>query len=136
MEGSMLKTFAAKGNTTTNKIRKKHVRDGIFGVDYTTKAGIKRCEFYHDGFVRKDEAGPTSVDILPQYRKYDKPNSFASRLKAGVCELCGTQTADIRIHFVRTLKELSGKTEGQLLMMKRRRKSLVLCPACHEKEHA
>ena len=136
MERSMLKTFAAKGTTTVNKIRKKHERDGIFGVDYTTKAGMKRCEFYHDGFVRKEEPAPASVDILPQHRKYAKPNSFASRLQAGICELCGAQTTDIRIHMVKTLKELTGKSEGELLMMKRRRKSLVLCPACHEKEHA
>jgi hypothetical protein len=136
MEHSMKKTFAAKGTTTVNKIRKKHERNGVFGVDYTTKAGEKRCEFYHDGFVRKDEPAPAYVDILPQYRKYDKPNSFASRLKAGACELCGTQTRDIRIHMVRTLKELTGKTEAELLMMKRRRKSLVLCPMCHKKEHA
>jgi len=136
MERSMLKTFAAKGDTTINKIRKKHERDGIFGVDYTNKAGKQRCEFYHDGFVRKEEAAPASVDILPQHRKYVKPNSFAARLKAGVCELCGIQTKDIRIHMVRTLKELTGKTEAELLMMKRRRKSLALCPACHGKEHA
>jgi len=136
MERSMLKTFAAKGTTTINKIRKKHERDGIFGVDYVTKAGKKRCEFYHDGFVRKEEAAPASVDILPQHRKYAKPNSFASKLKAGACEVCGTQTADIRIHMARTLKELTGNTEAELLMMKRRRKSLALCPACHEKEHA
>ena len=136
MERSMLKTFAAKGNTTINKIRKKHERDGIFGVDYTNKAGRQRCEFHHDGFARKEEAAPAFVDILPQHRKYVKPNSFASRLKAGVCELCGNQTKDIRIHMVRTLKELTGKTEAELLMMKRRRKSLALCPLCHEKEHA
>ena len=105
-------------------------------MGYVNKAGKQRCEFYHGGFVRKEEAAPASVDILPQHRKYDKPNSFARRLKAGVCELCATQTDDIRIHFIRALKELTGKTEAELLMMKRRRKSLVLCPACHEKEHA
>jgi len=136
MESSMLKTFAAKGNTTINKILKKHKKDGIFRVEYTNKAGKQCCEFYHDGFVRKEVAAPAFTDILPPYRKYDKPNSLAGKLKAGVCELCGAITKDIRIHYVRTLKELTGKTEAELLMMKRRRKSLALCPTCHEKEHA
>lgn len=53
MEGSMLKTFAAKFNATVNKIRKKYKKDGVFGAYYDTKAGRKRCEFYHDGFERK-----------------------------------------------------------------------------------
>ena len=95
---------------------------------------MRRCEFYRGGFTHKNEAMPDLVDLLPQYRKYDKPNSLANRLKAGTCELCGGKTDDIRIRHVRALKSLTGKTVGELMMMQRRRKSLALCPVCFEAE--
>ncbi len=91
MKGSFLKTLAAKGNTTCNKIRKKYERDGVIAIPYTNKSGPKLCEFYHDGFTKKKGVPPLTADTLPQYVKYDKPNSLARLLKAGICELCGVK---------------------------------------------
>lgn len=137
MKGSMLKTFANKYKSSINKILAKYEHDGVFRVPYTNKAGKQLCEFYHDGFARKEQpVVSVYLDVLPQHRKYDKVNSFARRLRAGICELCGTETSDVRILHVRTLKELTGKTPGEKLMMEKRRKSLALCPNCFEKEHA
>jgi group II intron reverse transcriptase/maturase len=135
MKGSMLKTLAAKGNTTVTKVLAKHVVDGVFVVEYSNKAGKQSREFYHDGFEKKTTPSPTFADVLPQFRKYERTNSFAKRLRAGVCEVCGAKTEDIRIHHVRTLKELTGKTVGELLMMEKRKKSLALCNDCFEAEH-
>lgn len=136
MQRSMFKTFAAKYKSTVTKIKESRMKDGVFGVEYETKSGIKRCEFYHAGFKKTRQADFAEVDILPNHRKYATANSFALRLRAGVCELCGAKVEDIRIHHVRALKELSGRTTGELLMLKRRRKSLALCCMCHDKEHA
>lgn len=133
MEGSMVKTLAAKGNTTCNKIRDKYTKEGIFGVWYDTKAGRKRCEFYHDGFKKKADLPPHGADTLPQYRKYAKPNSLAKRLTAGICELCEAKTDEIHMHHVKRLKDLTGKDELELRMMQMRRKSLALCPVCYER---
>ena len=58
-----------------------------------------------------------------------KPKSL---LKAGICELCGNKTDDIRMHHVRALKNLTGKTEAERLMLHMRRKSLALCPYCYQ----
>jgi len=130
MKGSMLKTLAAKFNSSVSKMITKYTHDGIIGVEYTTKAGIKRCEFYHDGFVKVDIPLLGQVDILPEYKSYNRPNSLAARLKAGVCELCGGKTDEIHMHHVKRLKDLTGQTEVELLMRKKRRKSLALCPEC------
>ena len=130
MSGSLLKTFAAKYKSSITKIKRQYSRNGIFGVDYTNKAGNQRCEFYHDGFRKDDTALLGQVDILPQYKRYERPNTLAARLKAGVCEYCGTKTDEIHMHHVKRLKDLTGKTEFELLMMKERRKSLALCPEC------
>ena len=133
MKGSMLKTFAAKYQSTVKKVLIERTKNGVFGVDYITKAGKKRCEFYHDGFTKKDIPLLGDVDLLPRYKRYDKPNSLAARLKAGACEFCGESTNDIHMHHVKRLKDLTGKTEFEMLMMQKRRKSLALCPDCFAK---
>ena len=136
MKGSLLRTLASKFNSSVNKMIAKYTRNGVIGVDYYTKAGKKRCEFYHDGFSRQPIALLGDVDIPPEYRRYEKPNSLSARLKAGVCEACGARTDEIHMHHVKRLKDLTGKTEFELLMMKKRRKSLALCPLCFEATRA
>lgn len=133
MKGSFLKTLAAKGNTSCNKIRKKYEQEGVISIPYVTKSGPKRCEFYHDGFTKKPTLPALTADMLPQYVKYSKPNSLARRLKAGVCELCGAETKEIHMHHVRRLKDLTGKDDLELKMMQIRRKSIALCPECYAK---
>ena len=133
MRGSFLKTLAAKGNTTRRKIRQRYERDGVISIPYTTKDGPKQCEFYHDGFTKKKDLPFLTADILPQYVKYDKPNSLARRLKAGICELCGAVTKEIHMHHVRRLKDLKSKNELELKMTQMRRKSIALCPECYAK---
>ena len=130
MKRSLHKTFAGKYRTTVSEIKKKYVRDGIFGVDYMTKDGAKRCELYHDGFVRNKDNLPDYTDVLPQYRRYQKQNGLAIQLKRKVCELCGEPAEDILMHHVRRLKDLSSERPSELLMKRIRKKSLALCPAC------
>lgn len=133
MRGSMLKTLAAKYNSSVMKILDKYTENGEFGVYYNTKTERKRCIFYHDGFRRQDKSPTLFIDTLPQYRKYVRPNSLAARLRAGVCEVCSAETRDIRMHHIKRLKDLAGRSEFELLMMEKRRKSLALCPECFEK---
>lgn len=66
-------------------------------------------------------------------RKYTSPNNNAARIKRGVCELCGQKTADIRMHHVRRLKDLTCNSDWKMLMRKMRHKSLAICETCHEK---
>ena len=135
MEYSMYKTFAAKYRTTVSKTIKKYSKNGVFGVNYETKDGIKRCEFYHDGFRRSNACELVQFDTFPQYRKYDRPNSLAARIRAGVCEYCEEHTENLCMHHVKRLADLTDKTAWEQLMKAKRRKSLALCPACYEKLH-
>ncbi|WP_353957635.1 reverse transcriptase domain-containing protein [Phocaeicola sartorii] len=97
MRYSMLKTYAGKYRTNVSKIKKKYMRGGVFRVPYDTKSGPKLCEFYHDGFRKHDEGYDNVQDTLPSYIRYDGRNTLANRLKAGICELCGNKTDDIRV---------------------------------------
>jgi group II intron reverse transcriptase/maturase len=133
MRGSLLKTLAAKYSSTVMKMITKYARNGVIGVEYFTKVGKQHREFYHDGFEKNEVVLYGDVDVLPEYKHHSRPNSLAARLRAGVCEMCGTKTREIHMHHVKRLKDLTGKTEFELLMMKKRRKSLALCPECFKR---
>lgn len=135
MEYSMYKTFACKYRSTVSKMIDKYSTDGVFAVPYSTKAGMKKCEFHHDGFKRKKEV-LLEVDTLPNYaKKHGSPHSNAARIKRGQCELCGEKSNNIRMHHVRKLKDLKGQSDWEKLMIKMRRKSLAVCKDCHDKIH-
>ncbi len=133
MRGSCLKTLAAKYNSSVMKMYKKYRSEkGDVGVNYKTKGGMKRCEFYHEGFKRNKNVAPEFVDVMPQYRGRIKQNSLAGRLKSGKCEACGASPVKVYMHHVKRLKDLNADNEFDALMMKKRRKSLALYPKCYE----
>lgn len=136
MKYSMLKTFGAKYRCQVRKIKERYVRNGDFTVSYETKSGIKVSVYYNRGFGRKKEPMFGQVDMLEDYKRYDKPNSLAARLRAKACELCGAACDNVEIHQVKRLKDLKEKSEWEIEMRRRRRKTLAVCHECHEKIHA
>ena len=137
MEYSMYKTYAGKYRTSKKKIIEKYKKNGIFGVPYTTKKGKEVIrEFYDKGFKRKelpnrylDDRQPNTITIT------GGRNGLIKRLQARVCELCGA-TDNLEMHHVRKLKDLKGKSDWEVKMIARKRKTLAVCSACHHKIHA
>ena len=136
MKYSMMKTFAFKYKTKVSKIKKKYVKNGDFTVSYETKQGLKTSVFYNQGYGKRDSSVAGQVELLPQYKRYDRPNSLARKLKTKTCELCGGYCTELEIHQVKKLKSLKGNSEWERLMLKRRRKTLAVCPKCHEQIHS
>ena len=68
-----------------------------------------------------------------------KGNALIKRLRAGRCEICEQRT-QVQTHQVRTLADPTqpGRPQptGAQLMAKIRRKTLVVCPSCHDTIHA
>lgn len=135
MKYSMLKTFGSKYRCQVRKIRERYMRDGEFTVPYVTKSGPKEATFYHGGFRKKATPSFGQVDMLEIYKKYDKPNSLAVRLHAKTCELCGCECSGLEMHQVKRLKDLKGQNEWEVVMKKLRRKTLAVCPYCHNEIH-
>ena len=135
MKYSMLKTFGSKYRCQVNKIKARYVKDGEFTVSYETKSGTKEAVYYHNGFRKKSEPMFGQIDMLDIYKKYDKPNSLAARLRAKKCELCGRDCDGLEMHQVRRLKDLKGQYEWECIMLRRRRKTLAVCPSCHIEIH-
>ncbi|WP_147539344.1 reverse transcriptase/maturase family protein [Anaerotruncus rubiinfantis] len=135
MKYSMFKTFANKYRTNVHRIKDRFFQSGNFTVEYRTKAGKKQAVYYNKGFKRKLEAMTAEVAFLPQYQKYDRFNSLKNRIKLGLCEMCGKKSNDIALHQVKRMKDLTGNSAWEILMLERRRKTLAVCPECHSKIH-
>ena len=136
MKYSMLKTFANKYRTNVNRIKARYFRNGQFTVSDETKSGKKEAVYYNGGFKRTlKPSALADVDVLPAYKKYDGVNTLRNRIKLGWCELCGKKTDNIELHQVKRLKDLTGAEPWEAMMLKRRRKTLAVCPNCHNIIH-
>lgn len=137
MKYSMYKTFACKYKTNVHEIKRRYFVNDLFTVAYDTKSGRKTTTFYKDGFKRKEKATKfDNVSELPQFSKYAKTNTLKQRVERHTCELCHKDCRNLEIHQVKKLKDLKGNAEWVLLMRKRRRKTLVVCPECHSLIHS
>ncbi len=66
-------------------------------------------------------------------------SELIARLRRGRCELC-EHRADVHVHHVSKLADLtttSGRPQPQWtqLMARKRRKTLIVCPTCHDLIH-
>lgn len=132
MEYSCLKTLAAKHKCTISKVVKKFKDgNGKWGIPYETKTGTKRCYFakYSDC---KGKADPTDTVCNAAVEYGYCRTALEQRLKAKICELCGTTESDCyEVHHVNKLKNLKGKKAWEIIMIAKRRKTLVVCKKCH-----
>ena len=137
MEYSMYKTYAAKYSTSKKKIIAKYKKNGVFAIPYTNKRGYEfKREFYDKGFKRKELPNRYLDDRLPNTIAITGGrNGLIKRLQARVCENCGA-TDNLEMHHVRKLKDLKGKSDWEIKMISRKRKTLAVCSVCHHKIHA
>lgn len=131
MEYSMYKTIARKMRCSAAKVKKKYTRDRVFGIEYETKHGTKRAEFYHDGF-RKNVPSKLDMDTMPDYRYPIRPKEVIARFMTGYCELCCKNELPVMIYQVKSLKSLAGNETWEQFMLKKRRKTLIVCEDCYK----
>lgn len=137
MRYSLYKTLAAKYRCPKSRIIAKYSDNGRFCVRFTDAKGRQRQRFFYDGGFRK-KAIPKGgdVDLQPRQVVYQNQSYMVSRLKAGVCELCGQEHTELQMHEIRNMKQLTGHDVWQQIMRDKRRKTLAVCPACHGLIHS
>jgi len=136
MKYSMYKTFACKYKTNVHEMKRRYCVNDLFTVSYETRSGTKTTTFYRDGYKRKEKATFfDNVNELPDFSKYMKTNTLKQRVERHTCELCGKDCRNLEIHQVKKLKDLKGNSDWVLLMRRRKRKTLVICPECHKMIH-
>jgi hypothetical protein len=143
---SMLKTLACKYDSTVPKMATKykatvdtpHGRRVCIQVSTDCGDGRKPLVARFGGIPLKrqkkailDDRRPTPVTV--------RRKELIIRLRAGRCELC-EQRAEVQVHHVRKLADLARPGRPQppwmKLMAMKRRKTLVVCAACHDHIHA
>lgn len=147
MQQSLTKTLASKFRITVAEVYRQcraYIRD-----EYGNRKSVLQVRVQHDGkppqiarwgaVSLRWRIEATIDDRLTPYRAINA-TELVQRLLADHCELCGSRVS-VEVHHVRALKDLNrrGRSERPLwarLMAARRRKTLVLCRACHVDVHA
>lgn len=133
MEYSMYKTFSGKLNSTVSKVISKFQRNKEFAVPYIGKNGEVRYRgFYNSGFRQRG----TSLyyrDEEPRSIKTAEP-TLIKRLMNCQCEICKSK-GEVVMFQVRNLKILKGNKDWEQIMIKKNRKTLVVCTNCNTRIH-
>ena len=144
-ETSLLKTLAAKHRSTVTKMA------AAYGAVIATPHGPRRCfqASIDRGEGRKPLVARFGGIPLKRQRKAVltdrqpapaaiRRKELITRLLAGRCEMCG-HAGLTEVHQVRKLTDLATPGQPQPgwaeLMAKRRRKTLLVCQACHDTIH-
>ena len=132
MEYSCLKTLASKHKTSLSRtIDKFNDGTGKWGVPYETKLGSKRRYFANYADCKGKGSATDYISNAAVVYGY-AVNTLENRLKAKVCELCGTTESDhYEVHHINKLKNLKGKERWEIAMIAKHRKTLVVCRDCH-----
>lgn len=136
MKYSCLKTLAAKHKSSISKVVAMY-KDGKgdWGVPYETKTGAKR-RYFANYIDCKEAKNPTDIISNAAIIYGQSVTTLEKRLKARVCELCGTTESDhYEIHHINKLKNLKGREQWEIAMLAKRRKTLVVCEKCHHEIH-
>jgi hypothetical protein len=142
---SMLKTLGAKHPSTVTKMAARHrtkieTRDGLRTCFEARKHREDRKDLVarFGGIILRQDRRAVIRDPAPAPVPYPR-KELITRLRRRECELCETGTT-VAVHQVASLKELGNPGPGQpawaALMARMRRKTLIVCAACHEHVHA
>jgi group II intron reverse transcriptase/maturase len=141
---SLLKTLASKHRSTVTKMAAKH--QAKISTPYgprtcfeavVERAGRKPLVARFGGIPLKRQKTAVINDRVPGRVTHPR-TELVTRLLTGRCEFC-EQTGQMHVHHVRKLADIDQPGPAQpmwaKLMARRRRKTLVVCAACHDHIH-
>jgi group II intron reverse transcriptase/maturase len=146
MKTSLLKTLAGKHDSSVSKMARKYAATikTPHGPRVCLQVSVDRSESRKPlvatfgGIPLKRQRNAVLIDREPA-RKTPRQRELIHRLKAGRCEMCG-RTDEVQVHQIRKLADLQEseqpeRPEWMQIMARRRRKTLVVCGACHASIH-
>ena len=144
-ETSMLKTLAAKHQSTVTKMAARHKAKVDTGDGPRTcfearrkREGKKDLVARFGGIILRQDRRAVITDPVPVPVRVPR-RELLHRLRQTGCELCETGTT-VAVHQVAGLRQLGKPGTGQpawaALMARMRRKTLIVCAPCHDWIHA
>ncbi|WP_218007767.1 reverse transcriptase/maturase family protein [Nocardia vinacea] len=144
MQTSMLKTLAGKHKSSVAKmaVRYRATAETLDGPRTCFEAarhrGNRKPQVARFGGIPLSRRKTAILHDRVPGRNPLPRKEIITRLQRSICELCGTR-GEVHIHHVAKLSELakSGphQPEWVKIMATRRRKTLVVCPPCHDLIH-
>jgi hypothetical protein len=143
---SMLKTLAGKHRSTVSKMARtfQATIDTRHGPRVCFQASVERegrkpLVSRFGGIPLKRQKKAVLDDRLPAPLTGRRHGSeLLARLRHRRCELC-EQRADVHVHHISKLADLAATGQPQppwaQLMARKRRKTLIVCPTCHDTVH-
>jgi group II intron reverse transcriptase/maturase len=145
MQSSLLCSLANRHRSTMSKMARKYkaIIDSPAGPRKCIQASINRGPgkkpmiATFGGIPLQRQKNAVIPDRNPAC-PHPRQREVVRRLLAGECELCG-QAARTQAHQIRKLSDLDQlgqeRPDWAALMAKMHRKTLMVCPACHEEIH-
>ena len=144
-ETSMLKTLAAKHQSTVSKMAARHKAKAETGDGPRTcfearrrRRGKPDLVARFGGIILRQDRRAVITEPVPVRVRVPRRELLA-RLRQRECELCETGTT-VAVHQVAGIRKLGKPKTGQpawaALMAKMRRKTLIVCSPCHDWIHA
>jgi group II intron reverse transcriptase/maturase len=146
MVTSLLKTLACKYDSTVSKMAARYTttiptpRGPRTCLQATVaRTGRKPLTATFGGIPLKRQTKAVLTDRKPAPDIIIRRKELIARLQAGRCELC-QHTGEVQVHHVGKLAHLgkpgTPRSPWAELMAKKRRKTLVVCAACHDTIHS
>lgn len=144
MSTSMLKTLAAKHQSSVVKMAARHKAKVLTPHGLRTcfearrpRTGKRELVARFGGIPLKRQRNASVNDRVPRHPRYQKKD-LVTRLGRSECEIC-EKIGQVEVHQVRKLADLGVCNPNQpawaALMAEKRRKTLIVCTACHEQIH-
>ena len=133
MERSCLLTLAYKHKDCIKSIKRGYWDGTGWSIPSPTKKNKDNRIKFVDFETYKPPRKPK--DTINEYWHHGWKTTIWHRLKAGICEYCGVPMEDKGVVYaVKRLKKL-GNEPWEQVMKQKRRKTLVVCPACNSLIH-
>lgn len=137
-QGSLWKTLAAKRRSTVSKVARSLKRGNTYALVVLGNRKNHVFPIYSLQEMQSTLITFQSVDLPPATWQFTlSQTELIQRLNAQQCEYCGDTTGPFAVHHIRKLADVEkGKALWQIMMIRRQRKTLVMCVPCHQKLHA
>ncbi len=134
-QDSLLKCYGRKFKASRAQIARKYVKgtgkDRRISIAYETKTGPKTGTMVKLNEIKVPKSA-WDVDKIPNTYMFTLSRTqLEERLRADVCEYCGSRE-NVEVHHIRKMKDVEGKKQlWQKMMAAMNRKTLVVCKECH-----
>lgn len=149
LEESLVKTLAGKYRSTVRRMYKRYRSispDGLKQLQVVVAREGKRplvATFggFHVNRVRVGDTALPDISLRQAWYKFaNRRVELVTRLLTDQCELCGA-TGSVEVHHIHKLSDIDRpgrrpRTNAEISMAARRRKTLVVCVSCHHEIHA